>query len=101
MGGAVAWRRGAYLDEASQMRRSAQTMLMRVSRAALCALVIVPVVLPAYGLTGQEVVAKLESAGYSQIREMKSGKIITYKAVRAGKEVSLVIDSFGKFKELP
>ena len=76
-------------------------MLMRVSRAALCALVIIPVVLPAYGLTGQEVVAKLESAGYSQIREMKSGKIITYKAVRAGKEVSIVIDSFGKFKEPP
>jgi hypothetical protein len=49
----------------------------------------------------QEVLAKLEAAGYSQIREMKSGKIITYKAVRAGKEVSLVVDSFGKFKELP
>ena len=57
--------------------------------------------MPACGLTSQEVAAKLEAAGYSQIREMKSGKIITYKAVRAGKEVSLVIDNFGKFKELP
>jgi hypothetical protein len=76
-------------------------MLMRASRAAIYALVIFPVVLPAYGLTREEVVAKLEAAGYSQIREMKSGKIITYKAVRAGKEVSLVIDSFGKFKEMP
>ena len=46
-------------------------------------------------------VAKLEAAGYSQIREMTAGKIMTYKAVRAGKEVSLVIDSFGKIKELP
>jgi hypothetical protein len=36
--------------------------------------------LPAYGLTSQEIVAKLEAAGYSQIREMKSGKIMTYKA---------------------
>src|ERR1700719_2396988 len=72
-----------------------------ISRAAICALVILPIVLPAYALTSQEVVAKLEAAGYSQIREMKSGKITTYKAVRAGKEVSLVIDSFGKFKELP
>jgi hypothetical protein len=53
--------------------------------------------LPACGLTSQEVAAKLEAAGYSQIREMKSGKIMTYKAVRAGKD--LVIDSFGKFKE--
>ena len=76
-------------------------MLMRISRAALCASVIVPVVSPAYGLTSQEVMAKLESVGYSQIREMKSGKIITYKAVRAGREVFVVVDSFGKFKELP
>jgi hypothetical protein len=76
-------------------------MLTRVSRAAICALVIFPFVLPAYGLTSQEVVAKLEAAGYSQIREMKAGKIMTYKAVRAGKEVSLAIDSFGKVKELP
>ena len=76
-------------------------MLMQVSRVTFCALAIFFVVLPAYGLTNQEVVAKLEAAGYSQIREMKSGKIITYKAVRAGKEVSLVIDSYGKVKELP
>jgi hypothetical protein len=76
-------------------------MLMRVSLVAIFALMMVPLVLPAYSLTGQEVVAKLEAAGYSQIRQMKSGKIITYKAVRAGKEVSLVVDSFGKFKELP
>jgi hypothetical protein len=32
---------------------------------------------------------------------MTAGKIMTYKAVRAGKEVSLVVDSFGKIKELP
>jgi hypothetical protein len=70
-------------------------------RLAICASMIVTLVLPAYGLTSQEVVAKLEAAGYSQIREMKSGKIMTYKAVRAGKEVSLIVDSFGKFKELP
>jgi hypothetical protein len=63
--------------------------------------VIVAVLSPAYGLTTQEIVAKLEAAGYSQIRETKSGKIMIYKAVRAGKEVSLVIDSFGKVKELP
>lgn len=76
-------------------------MLTRVSRAVIYALVIFPVVLPAYGLTSQEVVAKLEAAGYSHIREMTAGKIMTYKAVRGGKEVSLVIDSFGKVKEFP
>lgn len=79
----------------------ARAMSMRISRAALCALVVVAVVSPAYGLTSEGIIARLEAAGYSQIREMKSGKITTYKAVRAGKEVSLVIDSFGKFKELP
>jgi hypothetical protein len=50
-----------------------------------------------------------QSGGCSQARgiwvfadpRMKAGKIMTYKAVRAGKEVSLVIDSFGKVKELP
>ena len=76
-------------------------MLTRGAQAALCALLIVPIISRAYGLTTQEVVAKLESAGYSQIREMKSGKIMTYKAVRAGKEGSLVVDSFSKVKELP
>jgi hypothetical protein len=75
-------------------------MLMGVFRAAICS--VVPVVVsPAYGLTSQEAVAKLEAAGYSQIREMTAGKIMTYKAVRGGKEVSIVIDSFGKVKEFP
>lgn len=45
--------------------------------------------------------ARLESAGYSRIRENGSGKIVTFKAIRNGKEVSLVVDSFGKIKELP
>jgi hypothetical protein len=67
-------------------------MLMRIFRAAICALVI-PIIFPAYALTSLEVVAKLEAAGYSQIREMKSGKIMTCRAVRAGKEVSLVTDT--------
>jgi hypothetical protein len=76
-------------------------IMLRVVQAMLCALVIIPVFSPAFGLTLQELVAKLESAGYSQIREIRSGKITTYKAVKSGKEVSLVVDSFGKFKELP
>ena len=76
-------------------------MLMRMPRAAICALAIFSIFSPAYGLTSQEAVAKLEAAGYSQIREMTAGKIMTYKAVRGGKEMSLVVDSFGKVKELP
>jgi hypothetical protein len=75
--------------------------MLRVVPAILCALAIIRVFSPAFGRTLKEIVAKLESAGYSQIREIRSGKITTYKAVKSGKEVSLVVDNFGKFKELP
>jgi hypothetical protein len=55
---------------------------------------------PAYALTEQELMAKLESAGYSQIRDVKStaeGTVV--KALKNGKEVSLVIDSNGQYQE--
>ena len=91
-------RRWACLDA-----EGARTMLMRVlSRAAICVFAISAVALPAYGLTSEEAVAKIEDSGiFAYIREMTAGQIMTYRAVRAGKEVSLVIDSFGKVKELP
>ena len=54
-----------------------------------------------YGLTLEEVTVSLERAGYSQIREIKSGKITTFRAVKNGKVVSLIVDSSGHFKELP
>jgi len=43
--------------------------------------------------------AKLKSAGYSQIREVPSGKIKTLKAVKDGQERSIIVDSSGHFKE--
>jgi hypothetical protein len=55
---------------------------------------------PAHALTQQELVAKLEAAGYSQIREIKStAEGTAVKAVKNGKEVSLVVDSNGKIQE--
>jgi hypothetical protein len=55
---------------------------------------------PAYALTQQELIAKLEAAGYSQIREVKStAEGIAVKAVKDGKEVSLVVDSSGQIQE--
>jgi hypothetical protein len=81
----------------AEIKRSA--IMFRVALAALSLVMIFSAA--AYGLTQQELVAKLVSAGYSQIREIKAGKITTYKAVKSGKEVSLVVDSFGKIKELP
>jgi hypothetical protein len=55
---------------------------------------------PAYALTQQELVAKLEAAGYSQVRDIKSSvEGISVKATKNGKEVSLVVDSSGQVKE--
>jgi hypothetical protein len=45
-------------------------------------------------------VAKLEAAGYSQIRDIKStAEGTAVKATKNGKEVSLVVDSSGQIKE--
>jgi hypothetical protein len=55
---------------------------------------------PAYALTQQELVAKLEAAGYSQIRDIKStAEGTAVKATKNGKEVSLVVDSSGQVRE--
>ncbi|XIA64761.1 hypothetical protein ACFIOY_39295 [Bradyrhizobium sp. TZ2] len=55
---------------------------------------------PGHALTEQELIAKLEAAGYSQIRDIKStAEGTAVKATKAGKEVSLVVDSSGKIQE--
>jgi len=70
-----------------------------VSQAVLCFLM-VGVFSPAHALTEQELVAKLQAAGYSQIREIKStAEGMAVKATKNGKEVSLVVDSGGQVKE--
>jgi peptidase YpeB-like protein len=54
----------------------------------------------AHALTQEELVAKLQAAGYSQISEIKStAEGTTAKAVKNGKPVRLVIDSSGQVKE--
>jgi len=55
---------------------------------------------PAHALTQEELVAKLEAAGYSQVRDIKSTpEGIAAKAKKDGKDVSLVVDSSGQVKE--
>jgi hypothetical protein len=74
--------------------------LRMLSQVVLCSLVMGGLVSPACALTDQELVAKLESAGYSQIRDIKStAEGISVKAMKDGKEVSLVVDSSGQVKE--
>ena len=71
-----------------------------VSRAALWCLVMVGIFSPAHALTQEELVAKLDAAGYSQVRDIKStAEGISVKATKDGKDVSLVVDSSGQVKE--
>ena len=55
---------------------------------------------PAQALTQDELVAKIEAAGYSKVSDIKStAEGTTAKAVKDGKQVHLVIDSSGQIKE--
>lgn len=71
-----------------------------LSRAMLCSLIMGGAFTPAHALTQEELLTRLEAAGYSQIRENGAGKIRTFKAVKDGKEVRVVVDSLGHVKEL-
>jgi hypothetical protein len=55
---------------------------------------------PALALSQDEIVARLEQAGYSQIRQVPAGKIQSFKAVKNGKDVSIIVDTTGHIKEL-
>jgi hypothetical protein len=71
-----------------------------IFQAVLCSLVMVGALSPAHALTEQELIAKLEAAGYSQIRDIKStAEGTSVKATKDGKEVSIVVDSSGKIQE--
>jgi hypothetical protein len=53
-----------------------------------------------HAMTQEELVAKLQAAGYSNVGEIKStAEGTTVKATRNGKEVRLVVDSSGQIKE--
>ncbi|UPJ50532.1 PepSY domain-containing protein [Bradyrhizobium sp. 200] len=70
-----------------------------ISRTIVC-LALLSAVLPAHALSQQELVAKLEAAGYTQVSDIKSTPEGTaVKAVKNGKEVRLLVDSSGQIKE--
>ena len=71
-----------------------------LSQAMVCCLLMASTFAPAHALSQKELVAKLEAAGYSQVRDIKSSaEGISVKATKNGKEVSLVVDSNGQVKE--
>jgi hypothetical protein len=54
----------------------------------------------AHALTQQELIAKLEAAGYTQVTDIKStAEGTAAKAIKDGKAVRLVVDSSGQIKE--
>lgn len=69
-------------------------------RVVLCSLILGCAFTPAQALTHEELLTRLEAAGYSQIRENGSGKIKTFRAAKNGKEVTVILDSTGQIKEL-
>ncbi|MET3299005.1 hypothetical protein [Bradyrhizobium diazoefficiens] len=75
-------------------------MRIRTIYRAAILLAIVGVLSPVHALTQEELVAKIRAAGYSQVRDIKStAEGTTAKAVKDGKEVTLVVDSSGQVKE--
>ncbi|OKO77620.1 PepSY domain-containing protein [Bradyrhizobium sp. NAS96.2] len=55
---------------------------------------------PAHALTQDELIAKIQAAGYSKVRDVKStAEGTTAMAVKDGKQVHLVIDSSGQIKQ--
>jgi hypothetical protein len=73
---------------------------MRRGAFVLAMMATIGVATIAHGLTLDEIKARLDAAGYSQIREMPSGKIKTFKAFKDGRERSIVVDSNGHINEL-
>ena len=70
-----------------------------ITQAALW-LAMMAIVSPASALTQDELVARIQAAGYSQVSNVKSTvEGITAKAMKNGKEVRLVVDSDGHVKE--
>jgi hypothetical protein len=75
-------------------------MWMRTISPVVFCLTMAGVLAPAHALTQQELVSKLQAAGYSQIGEGKSTpEGIIVKAMKDGKEVHLVVDSSGQIKQ--
>jgi hypothetical protein len=83
------------------LNQGGQIMSTRaVSQVILWCLMMVGIFSPAHALTQEELVAKLQAAGYSQVRDIKSTPEGTaVKATKDGKDVSLVVDSSGQVKE--
>jgi hypothetical protein len=71
-----------------------------LARAVLCFLVLACVFSPANALTQEELVAKLESAGYLQVRETGPVKSRRSERSKMARKCPVIVDSRGQIKEL-
>jgi hypothetical protein len=70
-----------------------------ISCAALL-LAVVGGLSPALGLTREEIITRIQAAGYSQVSDIKStAEGATARATKDGKQVRLVVDSSGQIKQ--
>jgi hypothetical protein len=75
-------------------------MWTRTISQAVLWLAVAGILSPAHSLTQEELVAKIQAAGYSRVSDVKStAEGTTAKAMKNGKEVRLVVDSSGQIKE--
>ena len=75
-------------------------MQKRIPFHVILGLAIAAVAMPVHALTQDELVAKLQAAGYANVSDVKStAEGMTAKAMKNGKPVRLVIDSSGQVKE--
>ncbi len=77
-------------------------MSARTTSVVTALVLMIGVLSPAHAFTREELVSKLEAAGYSQIGDVKTtpeGMVV--KAMKNGREVSLSVDSGGQFREKP
>ncbi|MBR0692822.1 PepSY domain-containing protein [Bradyrhizobium lablabi] len=75
-------------------------MRTRTILRAVLSLAIAGGLSPAIALTQEELVARIQAAGYSQVSDIKStAEGTTVKAMKNGKQVRLVVDSGGQIKE--
>ncbi|MBB4364919.1 hypothetical protein GGD65_005981 [Bradyrhizobium sp. CIR18] len=93
-------RRAAPNDFTWGRRRQENVMRTKVIFHTILFLAIASGLSSARALTQEEVVAKIQAAGYTQVSDIKStAEGTTAKAVKNGKEVRLVMDSSGQIKE--
>ncbi|HLZ06900.1 MAG TPA: hypothetical protein VKR55_32730 [Bradyrhizobium sp.] len=75
-------------------------MWLRTTTQVTLWLLIASALSPVHALTQEQLISKLQAAGYSEVGDIKStAEGTAVKALKNGKKVRLVVDSSGQIKE--